>query len=459
MPISKVRVGKAAPAPPATTSMVADKHGDDRERKPPAIAHVGPVDIDVRSFPDQPVGNDGPPATIDNVRHMLSANGVRVRYNIVKKRTEIVVPWLVGTAENADSVAMTHIQSLALRYRMPTGLVPAMAEAISDENAYNPAAEWITGKPWDGRDRLPDICATITAREGYPEALKVVLMRKWLLSIAAAALMPSGFHCRGVLTLQGPQGIGKTSWGLSLIDNVPLRDSLIKVDHHLDAANKDSLLGAIDHLIVEIGELDSSFKRDVSRLKGFLTAGSDKVRRPYGRVTVDYQRRTVFYATVNATDFLVDTTGNSRWWTIPVEWINHAHGINMQQVFAQLAVALKDGDIWWLTADEEQQLEAQNSRHRSFSLVRDRLLAVIDLEVDDISGCRPVTATEVLEAAGFDRPSNPQAKECGSLLREWFGEPRRIQGRDKWRVPMRPYSDGPSSNTNIPSKPLKDKFD
>lgn len=422
-------------------------------------ASARPVDIETRDFPDRPARGDSPPATIDNVRHMLTANGIIVRYNVIKKRTEIIVPWLVGTAENADSVAMTHIQSLAARYSVPTGLIPAMVEALSDEYAYNPAADWITGIPWDGEDRLRAICATITAREGYPEGLKVVLIYKWLLSIAAAAVMPDGFRCRGVLTLQGPQGIGKTSWGLRLIDDERLRASLIKADHHLDAGNKDSLLGVIDHWIVEIGELDSSFKRDVSRLKGFLTSSSDKIRRPYGRVAVEYQRRTVFYATVNATDFLVDTTGNSRWWTIPVEHIDHDHDINMQQLFAQLATDLTAGKQWWLTANEEAILEAENSHHRSLSLARDRLLAIIDPDESELEAHRALTASEVLEAAGFDRPTNPQAKECGSLLREWFGEPRRINGRDKWRVPLRPGAVDLDLPTETNDHPLKRRVD
>ncbi len=421
-----------------------------------------PLAIPLKSFPDQPLTGNSPPATIDNVRHMLNKNGIVARYNIIKKRTEITIPWLVGTAENADSVAMTHIQSLASRYGMPTGLVPAMVEAIGDENAYNPAAVWMMSKPWDGTDRLLAMCDTITAREGYPVSLKNVLIRKWLLSIAAAALMPHGFRCRGVLTLQGPQGIGKTSWGLSLIDDPMLRKALIKVDHHLDASNKDSLLGIIDHLIGEIGELESSFKRDVSRLKGFLTSMSDKIRRPYGRITVEYQRRTVFYATVNASDFLIDPTGNSRWWTVPVTAIDFDHGIDMQQVFAQLAVDLAEGGQWWLTLEEEAQLEAQNRQHRTFSVIREQLLAFIDPEVENISKCGAFTATEVLQLSGIDRPTNQQAKECGSLLREWFGDPKRIHGREKWRIPARAGTDVFAKAVVTPpppSTPSKSKFD
>ena len=75
---------------------------------------------------------------------------------------------------------------------------------------------------------------------------------------------------------------------------------------------------------------------DMARLKGVLTRDFDKVRRPYARAESEYQRRTVFFASVNKPNFLVDMTGNTRWWTIPVSKINYEHGIDMQQVFAQL---------------------------------------------------------------------------------------------------------------------------
>ena len=425
-----------------------------REALPLVSITTRPANIEGKSFPDQPAQGSNPPATIANVNHMLTKNRIVARYNVMKMQTEIVVPWLQGTAENADSVAMTHIVSLASRYGMPTGLVPSMVEAIGNENAYNPAADWMMSKPWDGTDRLIALADTLTARDGYPQDLKRLLVRKWVLSIAAAALLPEGFRCRGVLTLQGPQGMGKTSWGLSLIDDPILRKSLIKVDHHLDAGNKDSLLGAIGHLIVEIGELESSLRRDISRLKGFLTSGSDKVRKPYARVATESQRHTVFYATVNANDFLVDSTGNSRFWTIPLLGINYNHGIDMQQVFAQCATLLKADEVWWLTSAEEVLLEQQNAAHRSFSLVRDRLSDIIDVEAT--GGFQARTASEVLQAAGFEHPTNAQAKECASYLREWFGEPKRINGRDKWRVPIRA---GVQVETVVDDTPRKSKFD
>ena len=317
---------------------------------------------------------------------------------------------------------------------------------IADKHQFNPVADWILSKPWDNTSRLNELFATLTHRPDFPEDLKNKLIFRWLLSAVAAALSPSGFKARGVLTLQGPQSIGKTSWISALITDSVLREAVLKLDHHLDAGNKDSLISAITHWIVEIGELDSSFKKDIARLKGFLTSDRDKVRRPYGRSDSEYSRRTVFCATVNDDNFLVDSTGNSRWWTIPVTAINYAHGIDMQQVFAQLATHLEDGMEWWLTPEEEGQLELHNKKHRAVSVIRERVIDALDLDRINESTLSAMTATQLLQSIDIKHPTNSQSKECASILRELLGESKRINGSNKWGIPFKKEEWASSSN-------------
>lgn len=389
-----------------------------------------------KDFPDVPRPTPfHTPTTIENVEHMLERAGISVRYNLIKKKLEITVPGDDGTSDNRDNVSMSKIVSLSSLNGMAVGLVPVFVEVIGDQHAYNPIADWITGTAWDGVNRLASFYATVTTRDDYPTALKETLLRKWLLSAVAAALMPSGFRNRGVLTLQGPQGIGKTSWTQSLVSDQAIRSTCVKVDHHLDSGNKDSILGAIAHWIVEISELDSSFKKDVARLKGFLTGSFDKVRRPYARVDSEYQRRTVFVATVNENNFLVDTTGNSRWWTIAVTHLDYEHDIDMQQLYAQLAVEFSTGAQWWLTSEEEADLTLVNKPHESVSVVREAVLGGLDMSLIGNTKNLLLTSSELLKLAGIEHPTNPQAKECAALLREYVGESSRINGRDKWRVP------------------------
>jgi putative DNA primase/helicase len=388
-------------------------------------------------FPNPPrAPSKIPPTTIANVEHMMQEYRVKVRYDVIRKKLQVHLPDRPLTSDNADGTVLTEVISLAALNGMNLGQIPPMVEAVGDRHLYNPVAEWIHSKPWDSVDRLPDLYATLTERPDFPAALKHTVMHRWLLSAAAAALVPIGFRTRGVLTLQGPQGIGKTAWTKALVSDPDLARQVVKLDHHLDPSDKDSLISAIVHWIVEIGELDSSFKKDIAKLKGFLTSDQDKVRRPYARAASEYQRRTVFCATVNDDTFLVDPTGNTRWWTIPLVGINYTHNIDMQQVFAQLASEVAKGEQWWLTKDEEAWLEEHNKKHRAVNAVRERILDALDLSRVGEADLPAKTATQVLEFIGIKNPSNIQCKECGAVLREFLGEPTRSQGRDRWRVPF-----------------------
>ena len=387
--------------------------------------------IDLNDFPDAPrSGSSRLPQTLENVAYMLEATGITARFNVIKKRVE--VRWSNGAWASENDIA-----SLGALNGLTNNWLLSFSYEIARRNPINPVADWITSKPWDGENRLPPFYDTVQAVEDYPDGLKEVLLRRWMLAATAAAILEGRrFHCRGVLTLQGPQGIGKTSWIASLVPEGELRNEFIKRDHHLDGGNKDSILGAISHWITEIGELDSSFRKDVARLKGFLTNDCDKLRPPYARSEVEFDRRTVFAASVNDANFLVDHTGNSRFWTISVDRLDFQHTIDMQQLFAQLKIELDRGEQWWLTSAEDALLANYNRRHRSVSATEEQVLDAIDLDRIDSGNAPYMTASEVLTKIGIRSPSNRQAKECGAVLRERIGQPKRVKGRDKWRVPL-----------------------
>lgn len=391
--------------------------------------------LDPNSFPDLSLKGK-PLSTIANVLHLFKAYGITARYNVIAKKLFVNVPGLSSGPDNFDNVAMSYLFSLAALNRMPTGQLPSFVDAIGDKHQFNPIATWIDGKPWDGKDRFPAFSDTLIHRDDYPVELKKILLRRWLISAVAAIFKPIGFKTRGVLVLQGPQSIGKTAWIGALVTDPLLRDGVMKLDHHLDPGNKDSIITAVSAWIVEIGELDSSFKKDIARLKGFLTSDSYKLRRPYGRTNSEYPRRTVFTATVNESTFLVDTTGNTRWWTVPITAVNYTHDIDMQQLWAQMKAEFNSGEVWWLTKEEESQLEEQNRGHQATSVIRERVLEAIDLNRKGEPKLVALSASQLLIKIGILSPTNPQCKECAAVLRENFGESKRINGSEKWRVPL-----------------------
>jgi predicted P-loop ATPase len=382
--------------------------------------------------------NNQPMKTMINVAIMLAFYGITARYNVIKKDYEIIVPGQASCPDTAANTSLTVSVSLASLNGIYSGNFERYVFALASNNPFNPVMEWVGSKPWDGKDRIVDLINTITTEDqNFSLCLKQILITKWLLSCIAAATMPKDFACRGVLVLQGAQGLGKTRWVKGLIGDAALRDEVMKLDHHLDASNKDSILNAIRHWIVELGELDSSFKKDIARLKGFITNDRDKLRLPYDRKESDYPRRTVFAATVNASDFLVDPTGSTRFWTLPCTKINYEHKIDTQQLWAQVYVLLNKGGKdaeWWLTAEEQELLEDCNSAHQIVNAISDQLAASLDVDAPH-KEWRRSSATEVLQQIGIDRPTNVQARDCGTYLRQAFGEPTRSQGKSRWLTP------------------------
>ena len=397
--------------------------------------------LDPAGFPNQRLTKSGTiilPTTVANVRHLLQSYNIKARHNLIRKAVELIVPGLSGCPENVDNSTLTHSVSLATLHGMASTHVPNCIAAIADRNPYNPVTDYVTSQPWDGTDRLEDLYATLTLAGDFPRELMKTFFRRWLISAIAAAFKLNGFRSRGVLVLQGPQSIGKTAFFLTFVDDPILRERLIMIDHHMDAANTDSRVTAISHWIVEIGELDSSFKKDIARLKGFLTSNFDKMRRPYDRRDSEYPRRTVFCASVNSENFLVDDSGNTRFWTVPVTKVDFNHGINMQQLWAQVLTFFEAGEQWWLTPEEEQELEERNQGYRAVNAVRDTLEANLDFDRPE-SDWKLMTATEVLYAVGISNPGNPQARDCGNYLREVIGPPTKSKGKTRWRVPLKDH--------------------
>jgi predicted P-loop ATPase len=384
-----------------------------------------PRRLERNDFPNPPrTAQSKLPVTLDNIRYLFRECEIELSYDVIKKS--------VSAARGTTALDESDLASLANLNGLGTGQFIDFVGTLARRSPSNPVADWIDSKPWDGVDRLPEFYGTVLVQSGFPEPVRDFILLRWGLACVAAAMEKDRFAGRGVLTFQGAQSIGKTRWLKRLVPE-PLTNEWVKLDHHLDGNNKDSLFGAITHWIVEIGELDSSFRKDVGRLKGVLTRDCDKLRLPYARSPIELPRRTVFAATVNEWNFLVDPTGNTRWWTIPVEKLDHQHEIDMQQVFAQLAVRYREGEQWWLDDAEQQLLDALNSHHQAASVIEERIRERIDP-----SGKNPrsMTASKVLEEIGIRHPSNAQAKEAGAVLRSIYGPPKRVQGIMKWKVAL-----------------------
>ena len=85
--------------------------------------------------------------------------------------------------------------------------------------------------------------------------------------------------------------------------------------------------------------------------------------------------------------------------------------------------------------EEDAELEVQNDLHRAVYALEELILPVLDFDMSK-ELWQYKSATEVLQFIGIDRPTNPQCRECGSVLRRHFGSPKKIQGIMKWKIPL-----------------------
>ena len=414
-----------------------------RDMQPPVITHTH-VDTEtgeVTEITQQGVdfisplpdisGSNKPLSTIENLAEICRRLNFTIRYNVIKKEEEIIIPNESFTIDNEANASLAVLMSWAGRFRFPTGQIGDFVTYLADKNIYNPVVNWITSKPWDGISRLPELYATLTVENENDDDpiyrdLKEVMLRRWLISAVAAAFNYNGVSAHGVLVLQGAQSLGKTAWFKSL---VPSNLNVIADGLILKPDDKDSVKQAVSNWLVELGELDATFRKaDIAQLKSFLTKDRDTLRRAYARRESTFARRTVFFASVNPREFLHDATGNRRYWTLSCIYINHKHNIDTQQLWAEMHQLYLNGEPWILQPHEMDALNQSNKDFETCDPIQERLQSHLNWDAPK-SQWTWKSATEILIMVGIDRPSHADSTKCSQMMRELNGAQfKRVKG-------------------------------
>jgi hypothetical protein len=393
----------------------------------PVVQYDDEGEVDVfDAQPDAPLpfcSEKGVPlAHIANLKEICRRLGVTVRYNVISKEEEVIIPRQSFSLDNEGNASLAWLESECSLFKMPTSKLPGFVTYIADQNQHNPVANWVSSKPWDGQDHLGALLNTVTIKDAGNTAaviLKDTLITRWMISAIAGAFSPKGVSASGVLVFQGDQYVGKTKWFKSL---VPEDLNLIKDGVILKPDDRDSVKQAVSFWLVELGELDSTFRKsDIAALKAFLTNDKDVLRRAYARKESQYARRTVFFGSVNPKEFLHDPTGNRRYWTIEVAKLDHSHSIDMQQVWAQVYEDWKAGAGHYLTPDEMNQLNSHNEDFTVADPIEEVITSKYDWATDKARWNDWKTSTDVLHSCGYERPTKADATSAGMVIRKLNG--------------------------------------
>lgn len=318
-------------------------------------------------------------------RLALKAFGIQVRRNLITGK--VVITGMPGQYSREEAVntlpvfLMDKLRMVGVKGVSKTAIIDYLGN-IADESRFNPVVDMLETTQWDCQPRFPELLRIIGIPPG---SLYSALVRKWLIQTAALAHNKTGesLAAEGVLTLQGPQGIGKTL----LIRRLAVREEWLAEGVSLDMKDKDSILRATASWIAELGELDSTLRREQTALKAFITSPSDRVRAPYAREATDRPRRTSFAATVNPENFLRDETGDRRFWVVPVCNIDLQTLISLPgewfiQLWAEIYAFWKMFPQGFrLTGEERGQLDKSNQSYREMLPGEEEILQAFNWEL------------------------------------------------------------------------------
>jgi hypothetical protein len=238
------------------------------------------------------------------------------------------------------------------------------------------------------------LCATITLTDekNYRSAFDALLWR-WLCANAACALNKKPNDV--CLTFIGGQGTGKTTW-LNKLCTLPDYGYCGHIDPNT-TNNETANLLAEKWLINIDDQLESIFGKDFSSLKSTISAPSVGNRKAYARQAKKRARIASFCASVNSTNFLVDTQ-NRRYLCFEIEKIDWdlSNAINYDDVWAEVVTALNDGEPFAFNANEMKMLNEMNDNFLEVTLEHEWLsLCYVPCDESD-AGVVTLTMSEIL---------------------------------------------------------------
>ena len=212
---------------------------------------------------------------------------------------------------------------------------------LCQENVVNPVLEYLDNLPkWDGEKRLSNWLMDYCGAEGTK--LNRAISRIILIAAVRRMRQP-GCKFDEMLILEGGQGDGKSNLlGLGLVPNPDwFTDHLT-----MDRGSKEFMEDTFGHWIVECSELVTMKSAQIDNLKAILSRRVDKARMAYARSRIDRPRRFVIFGSTNQKQYLIDETGNRRFWPV-------ATSGNLNNKVELLA---KNRDQLWSEASEAEAI-------------------------------------------------------------------------------------------------------
>lgn len=232
-------------------------------------------------------------------------------------------------------------------------------KVVANRNSFHPVREYLEECQWDGVERVDSLLIDYLGAEDTEYTRAVT--HKTLVAAVARVYEP-GCKFDTMLTLSGPQGIGKST----LFDRLGRQwfsDSLTSV------TGKESYEQLQGVWIMEMGELSALKKSEVEATKQFLSKREDRYRKAYGERVEQFPRQNIFIGTTNEKQFLRDDTGGRRFWVVDLisvpehNLFDELDKATVDQIWAEAKVYYELGEELKLDPEMEEEAKAIQEAH------------------------------------------------------------------------------------------------
>lgn len=295
--------------------------------------------------------------TLTNIALIIKydSNLQNIVYNKFKDTIDVIgeLPWTqVKPGWNDSDLANAKVYfERVYGIWSPTKFKDALLAVVSSDRVYHPIKKYFSRLKWDGKERIDTLLIDYFGAADTPYTRAVI--RKTLVA-AVARIFEPGKKFDSILVLNGPQGMGKSTF-FAILGMEWFSDSLSIADMR-DKTAAEKLQG---YWILEISEMNGIKKTDVETVKSFVSRQDDKFRQAYGVNVESHPRSCVIVGSTNSeSGFLRDVTGNRRFWPVHVPGTGKMHPwevCDVGQIWAEAIELYNRGEELFLKGKEAEE--------------------------------------------------------------------------------------------------------
>ena len=292
--------------------------------------------------------------TLEDLQIFLNAN-FDFRYNVLTDMPECK-PKNTTTYRMIDKRMMNSLSYKAMMQGIDCKDADVKRFLFSDQIAtHHPFKDYIANLPeWDGIDRVTMLGARVSGK-----AMWLNGFHRWMLGMVAQWL---GYPARcanalAPILISAEQGMCKSTF-CSILLPEELRGyytDKFAITSTSGCEQKISTFG-----LINMDEFDQYTERMMTMLKNLMQMKKVNYRKCFKAYFSDLPRIASFIGTSNEKSLLTDETGSRRFLCIEVEKPIDCSPIDYPQLYAQLKFELESGKRYWLSKEEEEEIQLHN---------------------------------------------------------------------------------------------------